>query len=259
MDERLDMFKEHIQKDRQKSFVLSYRNAWDSSIAWIDRHPRRVLWAILFLTLFLGIVKLWRNPPSPEFNWDNRWWQIAVHLTRGEGYVACQPIYFPFCGPTNQVTAMREPLPVLIYALIAKLTNESLLSAAAFGILLNLSIVIAVFYLTRELSSTRTGLLAAFLWTCYLPPIRLYYSQISGDLFATLGITVGLLYFLRARQTNLNWQWLVSGVLFGLAILSRSAVGVIAVALTIYLLLWAYWRRQNLRPSRLRWLYPALL
>src|SRR5215216_1060141 len=253
------MLEEHVQREQKKTVVLSYRKMWDGWIAWIDQHPTWVLLSILFMTLILGIIKLRIDPPSPEFNWDNRWWQIAIHVARGEGYIACQPIYFPFCGPGNQVTAMREPLPVLIYTLIAKLTNESLLLAAAFGILLNLSIVIAVFYLTRELSSTRTGLLAAFLWTCYLPPIRLYYSQISGDLFATLGITVGLLYFLRARQTNLNWQWLVSGVLFGLAILSRSAVGVIAVALTIYLLLWAYWRRQNLRPSRLRWLYPALL
>jgi len=245
------MFKEHVQRDRQKTLIPSYRKVWDGSIAWIDRHPTRVLWFMLLLTLLLGSVKLRIDPPSPEFNWDNRWWQIAVHISRGEGYIACQPIYFPFCGPTNQVTAMREPLPVLIYSLIAKLTNESLLLAAALGILINLAVVIAVFYFTRELTSTRTGLLAAFLWTCYLPPIRLYYSQISGDLFATLGITVGLLYFLRAQKTNLNWQWLASGFLFGLAILSRSAVIVVAVVLTVVLLFVTYKQQSNTQPSRL--------
>src|SRR5215216_4153383 len=253
------MLEEHVQREQKKTVVLSYRKMWDGWIAWIDQHPTWVLLSILFMTLILGIVKLRIDPPSPEFNWDNRWWQIALHVARGEGYIACQPIYFPFCGPTNQITAMREPLPVFVYALIAILTKESLLAAAAFGVLINLAIVVAIFYLTRELSNTRTGLLAAVLWTCYLPPVRLYYSQISGDLFACLAITCGLTYFMRARNTNLGWQWVVSGLLFGLAILSRSAVLVIAAALTVVLLLSLSWQAQRPHSSTRRRFHSVLL
>jgi 4-amino-4-deoxy-L-arabinose transferase-like glycosyltransferase len=248
------MFEERVQKERQKTLLMSYRKLLAGLIAWIDRHPVGILLSFLLITLILGIIKLRIDPPSPEFNWDNRWWQIALHVVRGEGYVACQPIYFPFCGPTNQVTAMREPLPVLVYALIALLTHESLLAAAAFGVFLNLTIVVAIFYLAREISNTHTALLASFLWTWYLPPIRLYYSEISGDLFATLSLTAGLFYLLRAQRTDQNWQWLAAGFLFGIAILSRSAVLGVAAMLTIAFLLWGY-RRQ---PSSRRWFSPAL-
>jgi hypothetical protein len=249
------MFEEQVQRDRQKTPGLSFRWLWAGPIALLDRHPKLILLSLLVLTLILGMIKLRIDPPSPEFNWDNRWWQIALHVVRGEGYVACQSIYFPFCGPTNQVTAMREPLPVFVYALIALISHESLLMAAVFGVFLNLGIVVAIFYLTCEISNTRTALLASFLWTFYLPPIRLYYSQISGDLFATLGLTVGLCYFFRAQKTNLNWQWLVSGLLFGVAILSRSAVVIVAATLTAIMFLRGYVQQFSAR----RWLVPAFL
>lgn len=253
------MFEEHVPGEQQAIIGLSHRKMWDGLIAWIDRHSAQILLLLLAVTLILGVIKLRIDPPSPEFNWDNRWWQIALHVARGEGYLACQPIYFPFCGPTNQVTAMREPLPVFVYALIALLTKESLLLAAAFGIFLNLAILVAVFYLAREISNSRVALLAAFLWTCYLPPIRLYYSEISGDLFATLGITAGLLYFLRAQKTNRSLHWVASGILFGLAILSRSAVLGVAATMTVALLFWNYLRLRSLQSPRTRWFSPALL
>jgi 4-amino-4-deoxy-L-arabinose transferase-like glycosyltransferase len=255
----MDMLEERLQRGQRKISILFSPKIWNARTAWIDRHPFRLLLCILLCAVILGIIKLRIDPPSPEFNWDNRWWQIALHVARGEGYIACQPIYFPFCGPTNQITAMREPLPVFVYALIAILTKESLIAAAAFGVLINLAIVVAIFYLTRELSNTRTGLLAAVLWTCYLPPVRLYYSQISGDLFACLAITCGLTYFMRARNTNLGWQWVVSGLLFGLAILSRSAVLVIAAALTVVLLLSLSWQAQRPHSSTRRRFHSVLL
>jgi hypothetical protein len=201
-------------------------------LLWVERRPAPALLLIMLLVLILGIAQLWWHPPSFEFNWENRWWQIAVNVARGDGYVACKNIYFPFCGPVNQVTAMREPLPVLLFASIALLTNESLLAAAATGVIINLGIVVAVFLLTRELADSRTGVLAALLWACYLPPIRLFYSQPSGDLLATLAITCGLFYFLRARSTGRQSDWLAAGAWLGLAILSRSVALIIPLVLT---------------------------
>ena len=112
-DVSLHLLDEQIGISRKENVALSVRKAWDGWSAWADQHPALVLLAILFLALSMGIIKLQIDPPSPEFNWENRWWQIAVNVARGEGYVSCKPNYFPFCGPDNEVTAMREPLPVL--------------------------------------------------------------------------------------------------------------------------------------------------
>lgn len=253
------MLKERVGSNRQNSLAPPRRRVWEGWSAWVDSHPALVLLSILIFALVLGVIKLRIDPPSPEFNWENRWWQIALNVARGEGYISCKPNYFPFCGPGNEATAMREPLPVLSFALIALITNESLLAAAGLIVLLNLAIIVAVFYLTRELSNTRAGLLAAFLWASYLPPIRLFYSQISGDLFACLGITAGLIFFFRAQKTNQSWQWFASGLLFGLSILSRSAVIVVAAALTIVLFFWLQSRASSQPSSRFQWLYPAFL
>lgn len=253
------MSAEHVRRTPRENITLSVRRLWEECSAWIDRHPALMLSAILLLALILGIIKLRIDPPSPEFNWENRWWQIALNVARGDGYVSCKPNYFPFCGPGNDVTAMREPLPVLTFALIALLTNESLLAAASFIVLLNLAIIVALFHLTRELSNTRTGLLAAFLWACYLAPVRLFYSQISGDLFSCLGIICGLIYFLRAQKSGRNWEWFVSGLLFGLAILSRSAVLVVAGTLTIGLFFVLAWRARRSSSLRLQGLAPVFI
>lgn len=245
--------------DWQQSNSSPLRWVYERLRAWVDTHPMQVLILIMLITLVLGMAKLWLDPPSFEFNWENRWWQIALNVARGDGYVACKSNYFPFCGPTNQVTAMREPLPVLLFALVALLTNESLLAAATTGVLVNLVIVVAVFYLARELADTRTGLLAALLWAFYLAPIRLFYSQVSGDLLATLGVTLGLFCFLRARRIERWWDWLAAGACLGLAILSRSAVLIIALTLTAGLILWPYSDRVASRHSRNRNLRPLVL
>lgn len=192
----------------------------------------------MLMASVMGIVQLSSHPPNFNFNWENRWWQIAVNVARGEGYVACKAIYFPFCSSANQVTAMREPLPVLLFALIALSTTESLLAAAAACVIVNLGTVLAVFFLTRELSNTRTGVLAALLWACYLAPMLLFYSQPSGDLLAALAITCGLFHFVRARRTDGTSDWLAAGIWLGLAILCRSAALVIVPVLVMGQLLW---------------------
>ena len=207
-------------------------------LSWIEHRPAPALLLIILMAAVMGIVQLSSHPPDFNFNWENRWWQIAVNVARGEGYVACKTIYFPFCSAANHVTAMREPLPVLLFALIARSTTESLLAAAAACVIVNLGTVLAVFFLTRELSNTRTGVLAALLWACYLAPMLLFYSQPSGDLPAALAITCGLFHFVRARRADRTSDWLAAGLWLGLAILCRSAALVIVLVLVMGQLLW---------------------
>ena len=76
-------------------------------LSWIEHRPALALLLILLLASVMGIVQLSSHPPNFNVNWENRWWQIGVNVARGEGYVACKTIYFPFCSSANQVTAMR--------------------------------------------------------------------------------------------------------------------------------------------------------
>jgi 4-amino-4-deoxy-L-arabinose transferase-like glycosyltransferase len=217
--------------------------AWRSWAAadlggWIDRHPLALLLVILLVALTLGVVKLWRNLPTAQVNPTNLWWQIELNVSHGRGYVGCAPDYFPFCGSTNQVTATREPVPVLLFATVAFLTNESLGAVAAIELAINLAILLAVFCLTREMADTRSALIAALLWAVYLPPIQLFYFQVSGDLLATLGVALSMWFFLRACRTDQRRDWLIAGVWLGLGALSRSAIAMLGPVLIIGVLRW---------------------
>jgi hypothetical protein len=199
---------------------------------WIDLHPLRVLGLILLLALILNAAKLWIIPPTLDTGDAQQWWDLALDVSHGLGYVRCFPSYFPFCGPANQVTAAREPAPVLLIAMVASLTRQSIYAVGLAQLVINLLILLGIFCLTRELADARVALLAAFLWVFYVPAIEAV-AEIGGDLLATLGVTWGLYFFMRGRRTKHARDWLAAGVCVGFGALSRSAVLIVAPALML--------------------------
>jgi hypothetical protein len=176
------------------------------------------------------------------------WWEPALNVSHGLGYIGCIPDYFPFCGPANQMTAAREPAPVLLIAMVASLTHESAYAVVIIQLVINLMILLGIFCLMRELADTRVALLAALIWAFYLEAIRAV-PEIGGDLLATLGVTWGFFFFVRGRRTEYARDWLAAGVCIGFGALSRSAVLIIASALMLGLILWQH---PILHPMRLR-------
>ena len=242
------------EKDARPSPSLLRR--WLSrGLSFIDAYPLHVLGLILLMAVIVSLV-LNRNslPPVADAGENDTWWAIALNLAHGDGYSLCLTRYFPFCGPSNQATATREPLPVLLFAGLAVISGESLWAAVAAEFFIYLSILVVVYFLTREWSSTRAGLLAAFLWGLYIPAHQLI-SQVSGDLLAALLVSLGILYSMRARQTRHPRDWLVAGASLGLAAVTRSGTLVVA-AVVIGGILLESWR------SRLSWkeiLRPAFM
>src|SRR5262245_7932866 len=96
----------------------------------INLHPFAALGIILCLGVLLSIVSTVNHPLSLQSGETNSWWMIALNLIHGHGYSLCLTQYFPFCGPANQVTAMREPVPVFLFAIAARVGKESLWVAA---------------------------------------------------------------------------------------------------------------------------------
>ena len=97
------------------------------------------------------------HPPDLDSGETSHWWPIVLNVAQGRGYCGCFPEYFPFCGPANQVTAAREPVPVLLFAAVARLTTGSLLPAALVETALNSGILIGIFLLAQRLAGPRVA------------------------------------------------------------------------------------------------------
>ncbi len=201
----------------------------------------------LAIGLALGAGRLYTSPPSMEGDQTNTWWPASLHVANGEGFVDCLPIYFPFCGAGNQASAMREPLPVYLFAGVAAM-HGSLRTAGLVQLLLHLLVIIMVYLLAREWAGERIAGLAAGLWALYLPALVVL-PQIAGDLLATLAVTTGLYCYLRAWRTGRMGHWAVAGLCMGVAVLSRSALLVTALPLGMAVVWLAY--RNGWRGARL--------
>jgi Dolichyl-phosphate-mannose-protein mannosyltransferase len=199
---------------------------------WLESHRSRSLVLIVLFALLVDGVWLWTHPPGFESGETFHWWPTITNVARGHGYSGCDREYFPFCGATNQTTAAREPVPVLLFAAVARLTGESLLAGGIVEIGLNLAIVVGIFLLAWCLAGPLVALAAALLWSLYLPALKLI-PQVSGDLVATLGVVWGTYFLVRAQGSGRVIEWLAAGVCVGLAVLSRSAFLVLAPALAL--------------------------
>ena len=143
----------------------SARNWLERCLAFIDSHPFFVLGLILLLAILISIaVNKESLPPQTTAGENDTWWAIALNLIHGHGYSLCLTRYFPFCEHASQATAAREPFPVLFFAGVALLSGESLWAATFVEWIIYLTILIVIYFLTREWAGIRAALLAAFLW-----------------------------------------------------------------------------------------------
>jgi 4-amino-4-deoxy-L-arabinose transferase-like glycosyltransferase len=236
-----------LSKSRKCRGVPASHSGWLARwLTFSDAYPFRVLALIVVLAIIAALaLNLESLPPAQNAGENDSWWAIAQNLAHGQGYSLCLTRYFPFCGPSNQVTAAREPLPVLLFAGVAFLSGGSLWAATVVEWIIDLAILVVIYFLTREWLNTRAALLAALLWAVYIPAIELI-PQVSGDLLAALLVGVGILFTLRARRTRRLRDWLIAGLSLGLAVISRSGTLVVALAVIGGVLLEA-WR------ERLRW------
>jgi len=203
------------------------------------KHYKLILSFLVVLVILLGLSVMWVRPLDLTEGLNPNWWEIIQNVESGNGYKGCETSYFPSCQMTSQETAMREPFPVLLYVLTSKLTGGSPFALQFQQVLLNVLTLLAIFLLGKELRDTTTGLLAAVAWATYLPVLRVE-AHLNGDVLAALLVTIGVLMFVRAVKRGYLKDWLGFGLLFGLAILSRTATMLVAFALiggyTLYLL-----------------------
>ncbi len=223
----------------------------------VSAHPVRYLVFLAELTWLGGILVLWLRPPALANGETVSWWTTALNLVHGHGYSFCDQYYFPFCGPTNQISAAREPLPVLLFVGVAGLFNDSLLAAGAAEVLLHVSVVVTLYFLIRELAGPVASLIGSLTWAVYPEALALI-SQVSGDLLAALGLTAGALFIVRGRKSGRVRDWLLGGIGLGVAALSRSATLAVAVGILAGLTVEGWTQRTRIRRSLMPVLWVAL-
>jgi hypothetical protein len=207
----------------------------------LEAHPTLALGLIGALALSINVVMLIARPPTlelgqPQLGQTYRWWNLILNVLKGRGYLLCITSYFPFCGPGNEVTASLEPVPVFFFGTVALLTNQSLLAACIAEVGINLVMLFTIFLLARSLAGNLAALGAAFIWATYIPVLKLI-SQISGDLLGGCFLSLGLFFFMRARQTCRWRDWIIAGMAISLAIQCRSALLAVVPGLLAGLLL----------------------
>jgi hypothetical protein len=192
--------------------------------------------ALALLTLVLDAVVIRVFPPALDRGKTSDLWPIVQNLAHGQGMVGCVPKWFPVCGPTNQVTGMFEPVPVLLFAGAAVLAHDALNLVVWVQVAASVATAVGVALLTRHFAGPITAVLAGLAWAVYLPAARLV-PQVSEDLLAGVGLTWGVLAFLYARRTDRRLAWVAVGVCLGMGALSRSVVMVVAPTLALGLVL----------------------
>jgi 4-amino-4-deoxy-L-arabinose transferase-like glycosyltransferase len=184
---------------------------------------------------------------------SSTWWMIIQNVESGRGYKGCDVKYIPNCDLTDQTTAMREPVPVFFFALLGILTQNSTVAFQVSQLVFNLLICLFMYLLAQEFGGPTLGLVVAFGWAIYIHAVHTV-MHINGDLMAGFFVLAGVLAFTRALKKSTLWRWVRFGVLFGLAVLSRSSTLVIFLILaagsTIHL-----WRTGKLHDE---WYKPVL-
>jgi hypothetical protein len=215
--------------------VVSIMLGWWHRAIEESRHARnKSLAALAAMSAVIGLGWIWFVPPTVDSGETMHWWPIVTNLVAGLGYSDCPRDFFPFCTAANQVTASREPLPILVFWGVARLSNGSLYAVSFLELLLHVLVGIGIYRAGRLVGNVRTGIIATLLWVLYFPAYE-WIPQASGELPATLAMTWAAALFLRARATESSRDSAVAAILVGAGTLCRMAVlpAGAALALTV--------------------------
>lgn len=210
--------------------------------AVLDRRPGRALLIVVLLAAGIGAVRYMTERPGLEDGQTEHYWPLVNSLLDGKGYSLCDPLYFPLCAPGDP-SAMREPLPTLLFAGVALLTGRSFFLTVGTQLLLNLAVLLMIYGFVRSWLGRRAALLAAIVWALYLPAVKLI-TQLSGDLAGTFLLIASAWALMTAMRSGRPVHWAFTGALLGLGILSRSAL-IIIIAPWALACAWQGWRRSR--------------
>lgn len=188
--------------------------------------------AIVTCAVFLRLLFVFSLQDTPfflEHFSDSRLYMQLVEQIRGGGI---EGAYF------------MSPLYPYLVAAVAELTGNPELWVRILQALFGGATTLLVFRIAKERFSPVAGFLASAIVALYAPIIY-YDGLLLTESLQTLLITGHLLLLLRAVDSGELRSWIASGVLLGLAVVTRATV---VVFLPVFIVVWIFLRKDS-RPS----------
>ena len=201
--------------------------------------PRRALLIVALVALVHAACFAVYQRPEWDSSWDDQvGYQRLGHVLATTGEFTRSPELQPFVPET-----IRTPGYPLFVAGVYRIAGEHHAAVAAAQAVLFALLTLVVFAMASRLASPRVALAAA-VFTALFPAIPYYGALVLTEVLCTFLVTLGMWTAVCAVQDRRTSQCVLTGVLFGLATLTRPTFALFPVALVGCIGAAAIWQRE---------------
>jgi 4-amino-4-deoxy-L-arabinose transferase-like glycosyltransferase len=168
---------------------------------------------------------------------------IAYALAQGKGF---GNVFRTETGPTAWLAPVYPLIVAATFKLFGTFTARAFFACAALNILFSSAACVPIFFAGKRIDGLGVAAGAAWLWAFFPSAVMMPFEWIWDTSLSALLAALTLWATLELAETERWLDWVVYGVLWGLALMTNPALGV----LLPFLLVWAVYRGRG--ESRLR-------
>ena len=199
--------------------------------------PWRALLIVALVALLHAACFAAYQRPEWDTSWDDQvGYQRLGHVLATTGEFTRSPELQPFVPET-----IRTPGYPILVAGVYLVAGEHHASVAVVQALIFALLTLVVFALGSRLASQRVALAGAF-FTALFPAIPYYGALVLTEVWCTFLVTLGMWTAVCAVQDRRTSQYVLTGILFGLATLTRPTFALFPVALVGCIAVAALWQ-----------------
>jgi Dolichyl-phosphate-mannose-protein mannosyltransferase len=209
------------------------------------------VWLITTAALLARVAFVWdqqRKIPHQVLAtvpFDQEAGNIAYALTQGRGY---GDVFRKPTGPTAWLAPVYPVLLAGIFRFFGAFTYSSFLAAALLNCVFSTAAAVPLYFSARRVGGVAVAALAGWLWALYPNGVMMPFEWIWDTSLSAFFAATILWATLEISESTKVTHWLGYGALWGLALLTNPALGI----LLPFLLLWAAvrhshsWKRSTL-------------
>lgn len=163
---------------------------------------------------------------------------IAQALTEGRGF---SDVFRQPTGPTAWLAPVYPLLLAGIFRIFGVFTLGAFWAAVAFNIVCSAAACVPLLYAGKRIGGVGVGAGAAWLWALFPNGYIIPFEWIWATSLAVLLATAILWATLAIERSERKRDWILYGLLWGLALMTTPTIG----ALAPFLLLWLAWRARR--------------